>query len=262
MLQKLKAMQESTDADATVVGQRFPRAATTSLVRSLGASATESTQEQLDGLINLTWHSSKHVNAIIEANGLPMLVQLLTSKNKRLVQGSAWVIANISADSVKARDACLEHGALPALLQALQNGPVPKPCTVGWAMWNLLADPRPPIQAVGMAIPILHTYVTTCSVVDKEHRLRLRHCLNRLVAFCGKLTAGENLYLRFTPTWPNNRRPSPQRRAVVHTLLTLSVRLRNAGLLHAKTNGCALAFHMSRYEMIHILGFLEHPLMF
>jgi hypothetical protein len=66
------------------------------------------------------------------------------------------------------------------------------------------------------------------------------------------------LYLWWTPTWPNDRQPSPSRRAVVRTLLTLAVRARAEGLSNAAASGEPLMPFMS-YDMWRlVLGFIKH----
>jgi hypothetical protein len=70
--------------------------------------------------------------------------------------------------------------------------------------------------------------------------------------------AGGELYLWWTPTWPNNRRPSADRRAVVRTLLTLAVRMRAEGRAQAAASVEALMLFMSTDMWFMVLGFVQH----
>jgi hypothetical protein len=70
--------------------------------------------------------------------------------------------------------------------------------------------------------------------------------------------ARDMLHLWYTPTWPNNRVPSPHRRRVVKTLLTLCIRTRNANIELSHATGTPLPPFVDMYMWFYILGFVRH----
>jgi hypothetical protein len=60
------------------------------------------------------------------------------------------------------------------------------------------------------------------------------------------------------PTWPNNRRPSADRRAVVRTLLTLAVRMRAEGRAQAAASVETLMPVMPSDMWLLVLGVVQH----
>jgi hypothetical protein len=89
---------------------------------------------------------------------------------------------------------------------------------------------------------------TTCAALPPLHR----------VAPNGTPFARDILYLWWTPTWPNNRVPSPGRRAVVRTVLTLAVRMRTEARAQAALQGGDLPFFMASDVWLMVLGFVKH----
>ena len=79
----------------------------------------------------------------------------------------------------------------------------------------------------------------------------------RRVSATGARLARDELYLWWTPSWPNGRKPSAGRRAVVKTLLTLAIRKRAEGRTIAATTG-EIPFFMCAYMWLHVLGFVKH----
>jgi hypothetical protein len=90
---------------------------------------------------------------------------------------------------------------------------------------------------------------TTMASVPAAHRITPPHITT--------FARGE-LYLWWTPTWPNNRVPSPGRRAVVRTVLTLAVRMRTEARAQAALQGGELPFFMASDVWLMVLGFVKH----
>jgi hypothetical protein len=89
---------------------------------------------------------------------------------------------------------------------------------------------------------------TTMASVSAPHRINPP----------GSTFARGELYLWWTPTWPNNRVPSPGRRAVVRTVLTLAVRMRTEARAQAALQGGELPFFMASGVWLMVLGFVKH----
>jgi hypothetical protein len=76
--------------------------------------------------------------------------------------------------------------------------------------------------------------------------------LHRVAPQITTFARGE-LYLWWTPAWPNNRVPSPGRRAVVRT-----VRMRTEARAQATLQGGELPFFMASDVWLMVLGFVKH----
>jgi hypothetical protein len=68
------------------------------------------------------------------------------------------------------------------------------------------------------------------------------------------------LYLWWSPAWPKNRRPSPNRRVVVLTLLTLAVRMRSEVQAQAAASAEPVMPFMSSDVWLRVLSFVRHDL--
>lgn len=72
--------------------------------------------EALWALTNLAAGSSEQTQLLIKHNAVPILVDLLKSNNREILEQTVWVLGNIAGDDVTARDSVLKAGALPLLL--------------------------------------------------------------------------------------------------------------------------------------------------
>lgn len=110
--------------------------------------------EAAGAITNITFSISDHIRHVIEAGAVPILIRLLSSKNEDVRTEAAWALGNIAGDKdVKYRDIVLGGGALPALLQAVENS-INK--MIVYAICNL-CDGRPPpdFEVTRPTLPLL-----------------------------------------------------------------------------------------------------------
>lgn len=72
------------------------------------------------------------------------------------IEQAAWVLGNISMDSLAARDLILDHGGLIPLASLLSSPQISDVFTiVPWTLANLCRKPSPPFQKVVKQIVIV-----------------------------------------------------------------------------------------------------------
>jgi importin subunit alpha-1 len=93
-------------------------------------------------------------NVTIEAGAVPILIRLLSSTNEGIKSGAALILGNLVSDKdVKYRDAVLQAGAIPALVQAAENRICDR---IAFAISNLChGKPFPDFEVIRPALPLL-----------------------------------------------------------------------------------------------------------
>ncbi len=66
-------------------------------------------------------NTSDHISSVVEAGAIPILIRQLSSPNEEISATVAWALGNIAANRLEYRDMMLADGALPALLQAVED---------------------------------------------------------------------------------------------------------------------------------------------
>ncbi len=135
--------------DANVVPQ---------LVRLCTASNYPKLQyEAAWALTNIASGSSSQTKAVLDANALPVFVQLLRSPDENVREQAIWALGNIAGDSPANRDMVLAAGALPALIENLRCTTKTSMLRNGtWTLSNLArGKPAPKFEMVREAIPAL-----------------------------------------------------------------------------------------------------------
>ena len=72
-------------------------------------------------ITNIAGGTTEHVRYIVELGCVPLLIQLLSSKNDALKEQAVWAIGNIAGDSGMFRDYLLEMGALDRIVELMQK---------------------------------------------------------------------------------------------------------------------------------------------
>eukprot|EP00485_Elphidium_margaritaceum_P006618 CAMPEP_0202691466 /NCGR_PEP_ID=MMETSP1385-20130828/6176_1 /ASSEMBLY_ACC=CAM_ASM_000861 /TAXON_ID=933848 /ORGANISM="Elphidium margaritaceum" /LENGTH=875 /DNA_ID=CAMNT_0049346877 /DNA_START=251 /DNA_END=2878 /DNA_ORIENTATION=+ len=68
-------------------------------------------------LTNICSGSHDHTMAVVEANGIECILDLLDINDIAVLEQSIWVLGNIAGDGTNARDICLEKGVLTRLIK-------------------------------------------------------------------------------------------------------------------------------------------------
>ena len=90
------------------------------LVSFLGDDNEEALQREASwALTNITSGSSEQTIAVVEAGAIPLLVNLLSSKDLQTQEQATWALGNIAGDSPRLRDLVLESGAMHPILRCL-----------------------------------------------------------------------------------------------------------------------------------------------
>jgi hypothetical protein len=114
-------------------------------------------QLQFEASLALTNIASEQARVVVEAGAVPLFVRLMRSSSEELREQASWALGNLAGDSPQFRDLVLQHGAMPALLQAAVESPKQSMLrNPTWAILNLCrGKPAPPYELVSLALPVL-----------------------------------------------------------------------------------------------------------
>lgn len=115
-------------------------------------------------ITNICSGESQHVKYIISLGGLEIIINLLDCNSEEVVDQGIWAIGNITGDSVKFRDTCLELNCLEKMLDALNRFPDSNSIlrNTVWAASNLTrGKPFPDWDKVSVLLPILHQCIAS-----------------------------------------------------------------------------------------------------
>ncbi|KAL9652348.1 hypothetical protein ABK040_012004 [Willaertia magna] len=101
---------------------------------------------------------SHHVQTVVNTGVVPLLItKLLKSPSENVVEKSIWALGNIAGDSVQFRDLVLNTGAIPPLLEIIENSKnisILRHAT--WTIYILFrGNPKPAKELTKGTLPIL-----------------------------------------------------------------------------------------------------------
>ncbi|KAJ6243067.1 importin alpha [Anaeramoeba flamelloides] len=120
-------------------------------------------------LTNVASGNSLQTQFLVDFQGIPAFIRLLSSPNENVLDQSIWALGNIAGDCVAYRDEILDFGVFPKLLEIVQT--VKQKSIIKntiWTISNLVRrNPLPPLKITQEAFPIF-----TSLIQDSDYEIQ------------------------------------------------------------------------------------------
>ena len=102
------------------------------------------------------------LQAVVEANAVPLFLMLLHSPHPNVCEQAVWALGNIIGDGPHLRDYVISLGVVPILLSFVTDTiPISFLRNVAWVIVNLCRnkDPPPHVDTIRELLPALNTLI-------------------------------------------------------------------------------------------------------
>lgn len=108
-------------------------------------------------LTNIASGNSNQTRVVVDADAVPLFVNLLYSQSLEVKEQAIWALGNVAGDSSEYRDYVLKCGAMEPVLSLFNSTKMSLIRTATWTLSNLCRgkNPQPDWNTVQLAIPTL-----------------------------------------------------------------------------------------------------------